>query len=186
MNKDEFMAKYQMREIKENDGFAIDIMYSSENNFTKRKIYSKPICMLRSGTVRKLIDVNGELKYYGFKLKLWDTFRPLKYQEKLWKIFPDEKFVANPNKNKCNHCKGMAVDVTLSTLDNKDVSMPTEFDHFGVESYRNYYSNLDVTIQKNVSILETIMTKYKFVPNQYEWWHFDDCVEYEIIREMYD
>lgn len=186
MTKNEFITKYQMKELTEKDGFIIEIVYATNNNFTKKQVYTNPICMLREETAKKLIKANSILKEYGFKIKIWDTFRPIKYQEHFWEICPDEKFVANPYKNECNHCKGSSVDITLCTLDGKKVDMPTEFDHFGIESYRNYYPNLSKDIQYNVILLEDIMIKCGFLPNIYEWWHFNDSDNYDIIREFYE
>ena len=64
--------------------------------------------------------------------------------------------------------------------------MPTEFDHFGIESYRNYYTNLPENIQKNVKLLEEIMKKNGFDPLSSEWWHFNDIDNYDIIYEIYN
>lgn len=186
MNKKEFMEKFNMKDLTEEDGFAIDIIYATPNNFTNEVLYDYPICMLREQTAQKLIKANEELRKFGFKIKIWDAFRPIKYQRKMWEVYPDENFVANPDKKECNHCKGSAVDITLCTLDNKDIKMPTEFDHFGIESYRNYYYNLDETTRANVMILENIMIKSGFTPFPYEWWHFNDNDEYDIISEMFE
>lgn len=180
-----FMQKYNMKEISEKDGFIIDIVYATPKNFTNQVLYEYPICMLREGTANKLIKANEKLKELGYKIKIWDTYRPIEYQRKMFEIYPDENFVANPDKTECNHCKGCAVDVTLCTLDNKNVEMPTEFDHFGIESYRNYYSNLDEEKRKNVVLLENIMVECGFSPYEFEWWHFNDSEDYEVIRENY-
>ena len=63
--------------------------------------------------------------------------------------------------------------------------MPTEFDHFGVESYRNNYTNLDTVTKNNVLLLEDTMKNCGFIPFPFEWWHFDDVDNYDIIYEMY-
>lgn len=186
MNKGEFMNKYEMKELYEEDGFALDIVYATPNNFTKEILYEEPICMLREKTAQKLIKVNSILKEKGYKIKIWDAFRPIEYQRKMFKIYPDENFVANPDKTECNHCKGSAVDVTICTLDNKEVKMPTEFDHFGIESYRNYYDNLEPETKANVLLLENTMKECGFIPFPFEWWHFNDIDNYDIVFEMYE
>ena len=123
--------------------------------------------MVREKTYQKLLKVNEELKVNGFKLKIWDAFRFYECQ------------------GKCSHCRGSSVDVTLVTLKGEEVKMPTNFDYFGKESYRDYYGNLDEEVQKNVLLLENIMVKYGFVPYKFEWWHFDDEDEYDIIYEKF-
>lgn len=185
MNKEEFLKKYKMKEISEIDGFEIEIIYATPNNFMKEVLYDKPICMLRAKTAEKLKKANNKLKKYGLKIKIWDSFRPYKYQEKMWSIYPDEKYVANPYEEKCSHCTGRAVDITLCTMDNKEVEMPTEFDHFGIESYRENYKNLNEDTRYRVQLLENIMKKSGFIPYPYEWWHFDDEDDYDTIYDMY-
>ena len=64
--------------------------------------------------------------------------------------------------------------------------MPTEFDYFGKESFRNNYDNLDLLTKQNVLLLENIMKECGFIPFPSEWWHFDDSDEYEMIMETCD
>lgn len=186
MNKIDFMNKYNMTELSEKDGFLIDIIYATPDNFTKEVLYNDPICMLRKKTADKLKQANYKLMQKGFKIKIWDSFRPIIYQRKMFEIYPDENFVANPDTTDCPHCKGSAIDATLCTLDGNTIKMPTEFDHFGIESSREYYTNLDTETKKNVLLLEETMKECGFVPFLYEWWHFEDSDEYEIISEMYE
>lgn len=184
MNKHEFIQKYGMKEL--SNEFIIDIRYTTPNNFTKQVLYEQPICMLREKTANKLLNANKELKNIGLQIKIWDAFRPIKYQRKMWEICPNEKFVSNPDKGNSNHCKGSAVDVTLCTLDNKEIKMPTEFDHFGKESYRENYCYLDKERRRNVMLLEEVMKKNGFDPFPFEWWHFNDTDDYAIIYEMFE
>ena len=186
MNKLDYIEKYKMYEITDKENFIIDIIYNTNNNFLNKKIYEKPICMLRYNTFLKLNNANKILNKMGYKLKIWDSFRPLKYQEIMWEKFPNELFVANQKKGKCNHCKGSAVDVTLCTLDGEELKMPTEFDHFGIESFRNNYDKLDEETKYNVLLLENTMKQCGFKPFPSEWWHFDDEDEYELIKEVFD
>lgn len=186
MKKEEFIKKYNMYEITNNDNFLIDIIYNTENNFMNNKIYDKPICMLRYKTYLKLNNANKILNKHGYKIKIWDSYRPLKHQEQMWKKYPNELFVTNPKKGNSNHCKGSAVDITLCTLDGKEVKMPTEFDHFGKESFRDNYDNLDLLTKQNVLLLENTMKECGFIPFPSEWWHFDDSDEYEMIMETFD
>lgn len=55
MDKNEFMKKFKMRELSENDGLVLDIIYATSNNFTKKVLYKTPICMLREKTAKKII-----------------------------------------------------------------------------------------------------------------------------------
>ena len=64
--------------------------------------------------------------------------------------------------------------------------MPTDFDHFGIESSREYYNNLDEETKNNVMLLEKVMVEVGFIPFKTEWWHFDDSDDCDIIYEEYD
>lgn len=185
MKKEEFFKKYNLEEINEEDGFVIDIVYATDRNFLKRRLYDSSICILRKETKEKLVNANNELKKYGYKIKIWDAYRSITTQKLMWECLPDERFVSNPDKQMCNHCKGSAVDITLCTLDGKEVEMPTVFDFFGEESFRSSYNKCSNEVQENVTLLEEIMIKYGFIPYKYEWWHFNDVDTYEIIKEDY-
>ena len=186
MDKKFFLKKYNMIELTKEDGFEIEIIYSTPNNFTHQVLYDSPICFLRENTAKKLINANKILNEKGYKIKIWDAFRPIAYQRKMFSIYPDENFVANPDKKNCNHCKGSAIDITLCDLNGNELKMPTEFDHFGKESYRDYYNNLDEITKENVMLLENTMIECGFFPNPREWWHFNDIDEYDIILENYE
>ena len=64
--------------------------------------------------------------------------------------------------------------------------MPTKFDHFGEESFRNNYDLCDKETKSNVLFLENIMSRYGFIPFETEWWHFNDCDDYDMIKELYE
>ena len=69
MDKNEFMKKYKMRELSENDGLVLDIIYATPNNFTNEVLYKSPICMLREKTAEKLLKANSKLNKLGLKIK---------------------------------------------------------------------------------------------------------------------
>ena len=186
MSKEEFLKKYDLVEITEEENFILDIKYATEDNFIGKVLYNEPICMLRRGTKEKLVRVNRELNDMGYKLKIWDAFRPLEYQKHMWELFPDERFVTNPDKGNSNHTKGSAVDVTICSLDGKEISMPTKFDYFGEESFRDNYDLCDCDTKFNVLLLENIMRRHGFVPFETEWWHFNDSNNYDMIKELYE
>ena len=186
MDKNTFIKKYNMKELTESDGVALNIIYATPNNFTGEVLYDEPICMLREKTAKKILMANKILNEKGYKLMIWDAFRPIKYQRKMFEVYPDENFVANPDTEDCPHCKGSAVDVTICKYDNSLIKMPTEFDHFGIESHRDYYNNLDSDSRKNAILLENTMKQCGFTPFPYEWWHYDDNDDYDIIHEMYE
>ena len=73
----------------------VELMYATENNFTGVRIYDFTDAYLRYGTVKKLANVQKELKEQGYRLKIWDAYRPFEAQQKLWEVYPDPNYVAN-------------------------------------------------------------------------------------------
>lgn len=159
----------------------IDLKYATTDNFTGQVIYENDDAYLRYGTVKKLMQVQEELKTLGYKLVLWDGYRPVAAQFKLWDICPDSTYVANPNKGFSKHSRGNTVDITLVTLDGQPVEMPTGFDDFTKEADRDY-SDVSAIAANNSQMLEDIMTKAGFKGYSGEWWHYSDATEYPVIQ----
>lgn len=159
----------------------IDLKYATTDNFTGQVIYENDDAYLRYGTVKKLMQVQNELKAEGYKLVLWDGYRPVEAQFKLWDICPDANYVSNPNKGFSNHSRGNTVDITIVTLDEQTVEMPTGFDDFTKEADRDY-SDVSATAAANSQMLEDIMTKAGFKGYRGEWWHYTDATEYPVIK----
>ena len=186
ISKEEFLQKYDMCEILKEADFFIDLKYATKDNFLSRKLYKNTFCIIRRGTYNKLLKARDIFKTYGYYLKIWDAYRPIKVQQDMFNTMQDERYVTNPKRGTSNHCKGKAVDVTLCDKDGNNIKMPTEFDHFGIESSREYYNNLDNKAKDNVTLLEEVMTKAGFIPFKTEWWHFDDIDDYDTIYEEYE
>lgn len=53
----------------------------------------------------------------GYCLKIWDAYRPVRAQFRLWEVCPNPVYVANPNTGDSSHSKGNTVDVTLVRAD---------------------------------------------------------------------
>ena len=157
----------------------VDLRYSTENNFIKQKIYDFTDVWLRYGTVKKLMLVQEELKQHGCVLKIWDGFRPTSAQFKLWDVYPDPNFVANPNNGYSSHSRGNTVDVTLVHPDGREMIMPTGFDDFSKLADRDY-SDCSKEAAENALLLEQLMIKHGFVPYSGEWWHFTDTQSYPV------
>ena len=157
----------------------VDLRYATENNFTGEEIYDFSEAWLRYGTVKKLMQVQQELRQYGLSLKIWDGFRPTAAQFRLWEICPDSRYVANPNNGFSSHSRGGTVDVTLVYTDGTELMMPTGYDDFSTLADRNY-SDCDPEAAANAKFLEEIMVKYGFKPYTAEWWHYTDTDDYHV------
>lgn len=157
-----------------------ELAYATGNNFTGQRIYDFTDAYLRYGTVKKLAEVCGELAEQGLGLLIWDGFRPVAAQAKLWEICPDETYVSHPVTGNRSHCRGGAVDVTLVELQTGELlEMPTGFDDFTKYADRDY-SDCSPEAAENARLLETVMKKYGFKPYSAEWWHFTDTDSYPV------
>lgn len=162
-----------------------ELAYATEGNFTGEVIYDFSESYLRYGTVKKLMLVSEELAQQGLGLLIWDAFRPVAAQQKLWDICPDPAYVSHPVTGNRSHCRGNAVDVTLVDLETgEQLAMPTAFDDFSALADRDY-SDCTEESARNARLLEETMEKYGFRPYSAEWWHFADTEDYP-VEEAFD
>lgn len=159
----------------------VELMYATDNNFTGVRIYDFTDAYLRYGTVKKLANVQKELKEQGYSLKIWDAYRSFEAQQKLWEVYPDPNYVANPANGMKKHNLGGTVDITMVAADGTVISMPTEFDDFSLKADRDYSDIEDEEAVKNVMILQNAMENNGFTGYQGEWWDYSDTVEYEAV-----
>ena len=150
----------------------VALAYASEDNFTGEQLYPVEVCLLRKKTAKKLASANEQFKKDGYRLKIWDAYRPLRVQEKLWQHFQDPVYVADPQTGS-NHNRGAAVDVTLVDDTGEKLEMPTGFDVFTREASRGY-PGMSAEARKNMEYLTAVMVENGFTPIESEWWHFND------------
>ena len=159
----------------------VELMYATDNNFTGVRIYDFTDAYLRYGTVKKLANVQKELKEQGYSLKIWDAYRPFEAQQKLWEVYPDPNYVANPANGMKKHNLGGTVDITMVAADGSIIPMPTEFDDFSLKADRNYSDIDNEEAVNNDMILQNAMENNGFTGYQGEWWDYSDTVEYEAV-----
>ena len=151
--------------------FVYDMKYATDDNFLKAKVYDCAECFLRLKTVKALIEANEIFKTKGFKIKLFDCYRPLDVQKKMWQIVSNPDYVANP-KTGSIHNRGCAVDITLVDFSGKELDMGTAFDFFGKEASHNYLQ-LSNEVLQNRKLLKSVMKEVKFNSFDSEWWHYN-------------
>lgn len=181
-----------MKEIKEIQGlilledldnsFLVELRYATENNFTGQVIYPVSVCALRRETAEKLIKAHEIVKKDGYRIKIWDAYRPLHVQKHLYDIFPDNNFVAKPPEVpitsgfRRRHNNGMAVDITLVDENGVELEMPSEFDDFS-EKASPTNPNMSEAAKKNINYMVNVMRSVGFEVHDDEWWHFVDAIE---------
>jgi D-alanyl-D-alanine dipeptidase len=151
--------------------FVYDMRYATENNFLHAKVYDCAECFLRYKTVKKLIEANQKFKLLGYTIKLYDCYRPLDVQKKMWAIVSNPIYVADPKKGSI-HNRGGAVDLTLVDKNGVELAMGTDFDHFGKEAAHTYQDFSNEVLQ-NRKLLREIMESCSFKVFQSEWWHYN-------------
>ncbi|HJY12582.1 MAG TPA: M15 family metallopeptidase [Flavobacterium sp.] len=151
--------------------FVYDMKYATADNFLKAKVYDCAECFLRLKTVQALIAANNDFKKKGFKIKLYDCYRPLSIQKKMWEIVSNPEYVADPKKGSI-HNRGGAVDISLVDNNGKEVDMGTAFDFFGIQASHNY-TKLSSEVKSNRKFLKKVMIKNGFNSFDSEWWHYN-------------
>lgn len=157
-------------EIIEDEFIKLDIRYASDRNFMKQKIYDCGRCFLDNKSYKAFEIARKELLSLGYKVILYDCYRPKPYQQKLWEIMPNAMYVTPPKKGSM-HSRGRAIDMGLLDSNNEVIDMGTEYDYFGKEAHYAY-PNLSNSVKKNRKILRETMVKHNFKAIRTEWWHF--------------
>lgn len=160
-----------------------ELFYATDRNFTGQVIYSFDHAYLRYGTAKKLLAVSEDLAQMGLYIKIWDGFRPVSAQFRLWEVCPDPTYVADPNVGYSSHSRGNTVDVTLVDENGVELEMPTGFDDFSAKADRDY-SDCTAAAANNAEILEILMEKHGFTGYAGEWWHYSDTMSYPVEREF--
>ncbi len=151
--------------------FVYDMKYATTDNFLKAKVYDCAECFLRLKTVKALVKANTKFIQKGYRIQLFDCYRPLDIQKKMWQIVSNPEYVADPAKGSI-HNRGGAVDITLVDTGGKALDMGTPFDFFGPEASHNYQILSD-EVKQNRVFLKQIMQENGFVSFDSEWWHYN-------------
>ena len=151
--------------------FVYELKYATPDNFLKQAVYDCGECYLRKSTAEALVKANKAFIQLGYRIKLFDCYRPLSVQKKMWKILPGTHYVANPAKGS-KHNRGAAVDLTLVDTQGKELNMGTPFDFFGKEAHHTYTEHPKEVLE-NRKLLKETLDKFNFKSIYSEWWHYE-------------
>ncbi len=151
--------------------FSYQIRYATPYNFIGETLYDCPVCLLRPEVAEALLQANQYFCEKGYRIKVYDCYRPLDVQKKMWAKVPRPTYVGNPYGNGSIHNKGAAVDITLETLDGCYIEMGSDYDYFGREAHIDNY-NFSKEILASRKLLFEGMRKFGFNTIRTEWWHF--------------
>jgi zinc D-Ala-D-Ala dipeptidase len=154
-------------------GIDYDLRYATRNNFMLRPMYPPATrnTFVRLPVANALKKVMDELSQKGYRVKVFDAYRPYSVTVSFWELVKDERYVADPHKGS-GHNRGLAIDITLiSNKTRKELDMGTGFDNF-TDSAHHDFTQLPLTVLENRKLLRTTMEKYGFTAMETEWWHY--------------
>lgn len=172
-------------------GIVQEIRYYSTYNFIGDRIdgYEEPVAICTKEAARALRSVSNELNVQGYRLKVFDAYRPACAVRHfvLWGIedldlrmkpffYPDlekqELFVKGYVASQSSHSRGSTIDLTLLDMaTGKEVDMGSPFDMFSEVSHPDYQGITDEQYANRMR-LQKAMVRGGFEPIDCEWWHF--------------
>lgn len=151
--------------------FTYEIRYASTNNFLGKPLYDCDECLLQQEVAEALLEANQYFCELGYRIHIYDCYRPFSVQEAMWEAMPNPTYIANPYEKGSIHNRGAAIDLTLETLEGCYVDMGSDYDYFGKEAHIDYF-DFSNDILHNRKILLEGMLPFGFLPVRTEWWHF--------------
>ena len=169
----------------------LEIRYYSTYNFVGERIdgYELPIALMTREAADSLKAVNDELKAHGYRIKIWDAYRPqravnhfIRWAENISDTAMKAVFYPVVDKSvlfergyiyaRSSHSRGSTVDLTLlDAATGRELDMGSPFDWFGEESHPDYPCPL-YRQSDNRKILHNAMVRHGFEGIDSEWWHF--------------
>ncbi|MGM9759643.1 MAG: M15 family metallopeptidase [Parabacteroides sp.] len=178
----------------------LEIRYYGTYNFIGRSIpgYDEPIALLTRQAADSLKRVSDDLVQQGYRLKVFDGYRPQKAVDYFmeWAVeegdtlmkpyfYPElDKSVLVPQEyvaERSGHTRGSTIDLTLFDMrTEKEVDMGCTYDYFGLASHPDVlpgqpvgaYRPINQEQYDNRMILQKAMMAHGFKPYECEWWHF--------------
>lgn len=169
----------------------VELRYATTYNFVGERMpgYEQPVALLSREAAEALREVSDELVAKGYRLKIYDTYRPQQATDRFGKwamdlddqkmkpyFYPDEEKATLIDKgyiaNRSAHSRGSCVDLTLLDMSTgQNVDMGGNFDFFGPCSHRDYHG-LTPEQRANRRLLRETMEAHGFKSIPAEWWHF--------------
>ena len=169
----------------------LEIRYYSTYNFVGDRIdgYEQPVALLTREAAAALREVSDELVARGYRLKIYDAYRPqmavahfirwaLDYDDTRMKAYfypeleKDQLFPQGYISDHSGHSRGSTVDLTLFDMNTeKEADMGCPFDYFGKLSHPDYKGITEEQYANRMTLREA-MSAHRFKPLEEEWWHF--------------
>jgi D-alanyl-D-alanine dipeptidase len=212
---DKQMQEYGLVDIQTLDSsILVELKYSTTDNFVGKDMYGAlKRSYLEATFAAKVVRAQQVLKRRNsnYTLLIYDAARPISVQRTMRKMVEGtdlEDFVADGTRGG-RHNYGVAVDLTIATLDGEPLDMGAGFDDFSdaasvkgtpdtsdpatrtIEVYRTYINNMakqgviSLEAAKNRILLMEVMLESGLVPYRREWWHFEELMSMSDTRNTY-
>lgn len=146
----------------------IDVRYATAENITGVVLYEQAYPLLEETAAAQFVRAADYFRERQLHIVIWDAYRPADVQRQLRLVVGDNRYVREDS----NHCRGLAVDITLAQVDGNYLDMGTEYDDFTVRAHIDA-DGLTEHQRANRVLLSQGMQTAGFAPYPYEWWHFD-------------
>lgn len=212
---DRLMRDYGLVDILTlDDEILVDLRYSGNDNFIGEDMYGElDKAYFEKEFANRVVAAQRELRRRrpDLTLLVYDAARPISVQLRMHRTVQGtefEQFVANGTLGG-RHNYGVAVDVTLATLEGMPLEMGTPFDDFNdaasvkltpdssdpkTRTVERYRADLTTMMQCgliseealiNRMLLIEVMYSAGLVPYRREWWHFEECISMSDTRKKY-
>lgn len=188
------------------------LTFASQDNVMGKVLYPAGACLLQEITAQKLAKASAIFKEDGYRIRLFDGYRPYSVSVYLYEKIKDGRFVANPSKNPSTHNRGAAIDITLERIDTgNQIEMPSKMHTFNISSLRKFpditvytkgsadydaflekypdifdYGTRSSAAIKNMNYMTNVMKECGFTTISTEWWHFNDKDKMQFMVLDYD
>lgn len=151
-----------------------NLVFASENNITGAALYPA-VPILESETAEMLLKASNLFLNDGYRLVVYDAYRPKSAQYAIYDELQDNIYIENPYTTSSLHQFGRAVDITLIDMrSGEELEMPTKVYEFKEAALRDNRFEWSTQAATNADYMRYIMTSVGFTANNKTWWHFEN------------
>ena len=176
----------------------LDIRYAGTHNFVGDPIdgYEAPFAILTNEAAEKLKEAADAFREMGCRVMIFDAYRPqsavrhfvrwsgiaedMRMQEEFYPDFKKKSLLVDQGYIARNsaHCRGSAIDMTITDLEGNALDMGTGFDYFGKLAWHGA-KGITPEQTANRALLRSVMEQHGFKAFEHEWWH------YRLVKEPF-
>ena len=180
-------ALYQKPELmdptEKDPSILIEQRLATANTPLGEPVYERARILLRKPVAEAILRISRRAREQGYRLKIYDAYRPLSVSQRLYAKHPDVRYLAAPNVGS-RHNRGAALDLTLTDAEGSEIEMPSDYLTFDTRSHRNS-PGMTAAARKNMELLTSLMATERFTTINEEWWHYDapNWEQYPVMDE---